>query len=97
MNIKDLEFKPHPACPDGSVARHMFKNGFGVSVITGSVFYTRDDAPYEIAVIDKDGITYETRITNDVLGYLSEENANKVIAEVEALDPVEVPNNQPSD
>ena len=85
MKIKDLNFKPHSLSPDCKIARHMFDNGFGVSVVSGDMFYTSGEAPYEIAVIDKDGINYETPITNDVLGYLTEEKANEIIALVQAL------------
>ncbi len=88
MNINELNFEPHPAGLGGTRATHMFPNGFGVSVITGKMFYTSESHPYEIAVTDKDGITYDTPITSDVLGHLTEEDANKILAGVEALEPL---------
>lgn len=88
MNIGDLKFKEHPYALGGTIAKHTFENGFGISVVTGDMFYTRSDSPYEIAITDKNGITYNTHITDDVIGYLSESGANKIIADVEALEPV---------
>lgn len=87
MNVSDLNFEAHPAGMGGTRAKHTFENGFGVSVITGAMFYTDENRPYEIAVTDKDGITYDTHITDDVIGHLSEAEANKIIADVAALKP----------
>ena len=91
MKVKELKFEPHPSDTSGTRAIIMFKNGFGASVITGTSFYTNDSHPYEVAVIDNDGvITYDTEITNDVLGFLSEDDVNKVLADIEALKPRQV-------
>ena len=72
-----LEFKPHNV-EGGTHARHMFDNGFGVSIITGRMFYTASDKPYEMAVIctDKFEITYGTVITADVVGWLDAQDVN---------------------
>lgn len=90
MRINELEFTPHPSGLGGSKASHTFDNGFGVSVITGKAWYTSEGHPYEIAIINKDGdIDYTTHITDDVLGYLTEEEANSVLLLVENLEPSE--------
>ncbi len=61
-------------------------NGFGASVVTGLLFYNHPGAPYEIAVLDsKDAITYDTPITSDICGHLTEDAANEVLAQIEAL------------
>lgn len=86
MEINELIFEQHPN-GIGKRAKHKFKNGYMASVITGDVYFTSPDKPYEIAVMDKDeNITYDTPITGDVLGYLNEEEANKVLADIEALE-----------
>jgi hypothetical protein len=41
---------------------------------------------WELAVLDSDGeITYNTSITNDVLGYLSEEEVNETLEKIKNL------------
>jgi len=86
MKVSELKFKPHSAGIGGTMARATFDNGYGASVITGEPFYTRSDAPYEMAILDKEGaLTYDTPITGDVLGYLTEDDVNKYLADVEAL------------
>ena len=44
---------------------------------------------YELAVMelidDKWGLTFETEITNDVLGWLTEEDVTKFLREIEEL------------
>jgi hypothetical protein len=56
-----------------------FDNNFGLSVVCHSFSYGRHDDKFEIAVIKFDSdniwhITYNTPITNDVLGYQSKED-----------------------
>ncbi len=91
MKLSDLNFKPHPMGMGGSQAEHEFPNGYGVSVITGSMFYTSDDAPYEIAIIKRSlkfkngNICYDTPITDDVLRYQTEADVDDVLRQVEEL------------
>jgi hypothetical protein len=86
ITIKDLKFKQHEVCPDGTQAVVKFKNGYGASIITGSLFYTKPGAPFEIAVLGKDGhITYSTPITDDVCGWLSEDAANEILKQIQEL------------
>ena len=96
MKITDLEFKPHPVGLGGTQAKPSFANGYGASVITGSCwacclpggyFYTTITEPYEIAVIGPNGkLDYTTPVTDDVCGYLTEDAANAVLAQIEALE-----------
>jgi hypothetical protein len=94
MNFSDLDFQPHTNYPDGGIAaRQFFDNGYGVSVVRftspfgGS--YGADEGLYEVAVIkgteDDWNITYDTPITDDVLGHLSEEEVEVLLYEVENL------------
>lgn len=85
MTIKELEFEPHPAGMGGTQATIEFDNGYGASVITGKMFFTDSKHPYEIAVLNGESIDYTTPITDDVLGYLNEEEANEILAKIEAL------------
>lgn len=66
-----------------------FPNGYGASVIEGSSTYG-----IELAVItfDSEGnweLTYETPITDDVIGWLNLETLAQQLREIEALPPRE--------
>jgi len=89
MKIADLTFKAHPLFDlgFGTIAVHMFSNGFGASVITGEKVYSTKEAPYEIAILDKNGkITYDTPLASDVIGYLTEAGADDLLKDIEELE-----------
>ena len=86
MKLNGLNFNQHPNWADGTHAKHTFPNGYGVSVITGSDAYTSTKKPYEVAILHHGKITYDTHITDDVLGYLDDEAVNLVLCKVESLD-----------
>lgn len=76
--FKDLEFKNHPISrtkryKDAKQALYHFENNYGVSVVFGSCFYSNGIDTYEVAILYKDELTYNTGITNGVLGHLLEE------------------------
>ena len=86
-SITELEWRPHPRGA-GRRAVQSFENGYSASCLWGEPFYTSESCPYEIAVISEDGnLDYTTSITNDVLGYLTESEANAVLAAIAALPP----------
>lgn len=61
-----------------------FENGYGASVIDDG--YGRNEGLYELAVLGPDGaIAYDTPITDDVLGYLTDEQVGEALARIEAL------------
>lgn len=88
MTIDELDWYDHPSGSSGEQAKIRFPNGYGASVIRGGLFFYTDGGTYEIAVLDRDGITYETPITDDVLGYQSEDEANAVLKAIEELPPL---------
>lgn len=84
--FKDLQFEKHPAYIGFiTQAKMNFKNNYGVSVITGNSSYTSISEPYEVAILYKDELTYNTYITNDVLGYQTEDMVTKVMKQVQEL------------
>ena len=86
--FKDLDFQPHPNMGHvgGVQARIQFENGYGASVVCTPYTYGGDKGLYEIAVLDNDGhITYDTPITNDVIGYLRPEDVTDVIEKIQLL------------
>jgi len=82
--FKDLEFKNHPNPSFSTQATMNFDNGYGASVINGYGAYCNDDT-YEVAVLFEDKLCYSTPITNDVIGYQSEEEVSEIMKQVQQL------------
>lgn len=76
----------------GTQTVHKFDNGYGASVIAGGTYtYGADQGLKELAVIkfyegDKYKLCYSTEITDDVLGYLSDEDVADLLVKIEALE-----------
>ena len=86
--FQDLPFFPINDAPFmvGKKARMNFDNGFGVSVVSHSYSYGGRSGLYEVAVLDSnDELTYDTPVTNDVIGYLTEEEVSDVMKQVQEL------------
>lgn len=69
-----------------------FPNTYGASIVRTNFSYGGDRGLFELAVIkfnsasrDDWNINYDTPITNDVLGYLSEEDVERTLKLIEAL------------
>jgi hypothetical protein len=70
----------------GVRSRMMFENGFGISVISHTGSYGGRDGLFEIAVLDEDGdLTYNTSVTNDVIGYLNPDEVTEIMEQVQSL------------
>jgi hypothetical protein len=84
--FKELNFQVHPM-GIGNQCIVQFPNGYGASIVKGEHTYGGKDGLYEIAIFGKDGeISYSTPITDDVLGYLSEEDVEKTLIDIKNLD-----------
>lgn len=82
--FNDLVFVPHSLC--GKKARISFDNGYGASIICNSMSYGGSEGLYELAVLDSKGkITYDTPITNDVLGFLTPDKVSEVLIQIQSL------------
>jgi hypothetical protein len=83
--FEDLDFQTHDDLR-GVVSRLMFDNGYGVSVVRHPYSYGGDQGLYELAVLDSEGnLTYETEVTNDVIGYLTPEDVTEHMIEVQSI------------
>jgi hypothetical protein len=83
--FKDLVFEDRPHGM-GIAARIEFDNGYGASVVKGPLSYGGKHGLYEMAVLDDSGnLTYDTPITNDVIGYLSEDEVNDYLTKIQEL------------
>ena len=84
--FKDLEFVEHPNHLGGVQARITFVNGYGASVVKTPHSYGGDKGLYELAVLGIDGhLTYDTPITNDVIGYLRDIDVTDVMEKIQQL------------
>lgn len=88
ITFEDLNFTHRPSGLQGTDAKIFFENGYGASVITGEGTYTKD-GEYELAVLkgtrDDWDLCYETTITSDVIGYLSELEVVETINRIASL------------
>jgi hypothetical protein len=81
--FEDIDFQPHWA---GIIGKIMFENGYGASVIRTEHSYGGSRGLYELAVLDNDGkLTYDTSITEDVIGYLSSEKVTDYLIQIQDL------------
>ena len=69
----------------GVIARINFDNGYGASVVKSTFSYGGNQDLYELAVIKDDAICYDTPITDDVLGYLTEDDVTKYLRQIQNL------------
>jgi hypothetical protein len=84
--FEELKFQQHPMGM-GKQCIVQFSNGYGASIVQGPHTYGGNNGLYELAVFGKDGsITYDTPITDDVLGYLSEQEVEKTLLDIKNLD-----------
>ena len=85
--FKDLRFKPQSFL-NGLQAILFFPNGYGISVVRNVLSRTTVDT-WEIAILkgtesDYD-LCYDTPITNDVIGYCSEEEVSNIMKQIQDL------------
>ena len=91
MTFDNLEFGPHPSgMMNGIQAKVFFGNGYGASVIRGDLSYGGRDGLYELAVLktEEDGkwdLCYDSGLTEDVEGYLTEEEVTLFLKRIEDL------------
>lgn len=71
----------------GGVQRiYIFPNGYGASVVRHSGSYGSEDGLWEVAVLDSDRrLTYDTPITSDVIGRLTEAGVDETLEAVASL------------
>lgn len=76
----------------GTQVVHRFENNFGASVVRHNFSYGGEDGLFELAVLEFPNeteeyhLTYDTEITDDVLGYLTEEDVQDLLTRIEQLE-----------
>lgn len=86
MKLKDMLFVHYNFHSKESSAVCTFPNGYTASIITGGEYtYTSEEAPYELAILLNGELCYTTGIVEGVLGYLTEEEVDEYLLQIEAL------------
>lgn len=71
--------------PEAVRAVEYFQNGYGISVISHNFSYGGPKGLYELAVLYKDKIVYDTPITSDVCGWLELKEVYEIAEKVASL------------
>lgn len=77
----------------GTQVVHRFENNFGASVVCHNFSYGNEQGLFELAVLtfaseaNDYELTYDTQITDDVLGHLTEEAVQDLLVRIESLKP----------
>ena len=89
MNEFLIHDRVHPAGMGGVQKVYRFPNGYGASVISSPFSYGGDEGQWEIGVVkwngDRFGLTYETPITDDVIGRLSWDEVEDTLKQIQEL------------
>jgi hypothetical protein len=84
MTFNDLTFLPSTYA-DGVHAIVTFDNGYGASIVKTDRSYGGKEGLYELAVLFDGLISYDTPITNDVIGFLTEDEVTDLLQKIEDL------------
>ncbi len=98
-SFKDLVFIPHPIAREAQglplcvakeyakakQAKMDFENGYGISVLFGSMFYSNGIDSYEVGVLKGGTLCYDTPITNDVIGYIPAAEVSDIMRKIQEL------------
>lgn len=86
MNFKEFFSRP---LHSGIQYLGFFPNGYGVSIVNHELLFNGKRGDWELAVIigntEKFVLTYDTPITEDVLGSLSDDDVNEICIKVSEL------------
>ena len=94
-NMRDYLITQHLSARSNQ-AIFKFDNGYGASVIQGLYTYGGNEGLFEVAVLrfindDDYEICYDTPITEDVLGYLSENEVMESLRDIRNLSVSQLP------
>lgn len=67
-----------------------FPNGYGVSVLLGDMWYSNGIDTYELAVMYEGSITYNTPVTDNVLGYITATQVSEAMKQIQELEPCQI-------
>lgn len=81
------KFTPTETNPafDGVQNVYSFDNGYGASVVRHYMSYGGDRGLWEIAVLKDGELTYDTPITDDVIGFVPTDRVQDILESINAL------------
>ncbi len=83
------KYAADPNANKGEQRKYFFANGYGASVIRSPMSYGSNEGLWELAVLKGTegnfSLCYDTPITDDVIGHLTEKAVAKLLKKVEAL------------
>ena len=83
--FKDLEFNTHPSAPYlDEQAKMEFDNKYGISVVNGQGAYC-SEGTYEVGITFEGALTYDTHITDDVIGHQSPKEITEIMKDIQEL------------
>jgi len=62
-----------------------FDNGYTASIVSNDMSYGSDRGLFEIAILYKDNIVYDTGLTEDVIGFLDFQEVADTLKQIEQL------------
>jgi len=62
-----------------------FDNGYTASIVSNDMSYGSDRGLFEIAILYKSNIVYDTGLTNDVIGFLDFQEVADTLKKIEQL------------
>lgn len=71
-------------CLDATYCHINFDNGYGLSIISGEIFYTSEEGPYEVGILHNGELDHTTELTEDVLGHQSKEDVENLLKIVQS-------------
>lgn len=83
--FKDLKFEKHAIDPKGQMAGLDFDNAYGISVVRFFGSYGYKQGLYEVAVLYCGDLTYNTNITDDVIGHCDENRVTEIMKQIQLL------------
>ncbi len=83
----DFRLLPSNKINGGIQYKASFPNRYGASIVQHNFSYGKEQGLWELAVLKDDDLSYDTPITNDVLGYLTEQEVNEILDAIEVLPP----------
>lgn len=85
-DFSDLVFEPHPiGLKNHTQAKMTFDNGYGVSVICGTLFYSNGVDTYEVAPLKGDLIEFNHQVMGDVSGYRTKQEVSDIMARIQRM------------
>ena len=83
---RNAKFEEYDEWYDGYAYTVLFPNGYVASIVKFTGSYGHRDNLWEVAVMKDGEIRYDTEITDDVLGYLTEADVMDTCLQIAALD-----------